>query len=82
MNVKSWVILVGAAGITAATAGCKDQSVRDYLKTGGAFYSHVDTLGLAICDLQRKNTGQGLDPRFLMCTSGPPDKKSVPGYPP
>jgi hypothetical protein len=82
MIAKRWLILVGAAGVSAAATGCKDQSVRDYLHTGGAFYSHVDTLGLAICDLQIKHTGQALDPRFRMCTSGPPDKKSVPGYPP
>jgi hypothetical protein len=89
MNAKRWLILIGAAGITAAATGCKDQtardeikSVQDFIKTEGPLYKYLNQLADAVCDLEVKHSGAALDPSKRICVTGTPDKKAPPSYPP
>lgn len=82
MNVKSWLLLVGVAGITAAATDCQDKELRQYLDKNGGFYKALDEMSIAICQLETKAPAGTLDPTKRVCPTGPGDRKIVPGYPP
>jgi hypothetical protein len=83
MKRRSWLIVLGAAGVTAAATGCKDQTVRDYLAKDGRMYTWQRTLSRAVCQLEEKNP-TGLDPTKRICPNGEGgggDKTPPPSYP-
>ena len=87
MKRKRWLGVVGAVGVAAAVTSCNGgdhtyiQGLKPYLAKSGALNSWLETLGDAVCDLEKNVTG--LDPTKLYCTGpGPGDKKPPPSYPP
>jgi hypothetical protein len=84
MTRKGWLVILGAAGITAATAGCQDKELRTYLGPNGRMEAWQTRAGTAICQLEELS-GQPLDTARRICptgSGGPTDKSSPPSYPP
>jgi hypothetical protein len=86
MKWKSVLLMLGAAGVTAALGDCQDKDLRTYLGANGRMYKWQEDVGKAICQLETKGTfGQPLDPAKRICPngeSGPGDKSTPPAYPP
>src|SRR5688572_24254021 len=63
MKWKSVLLLLGAAGVTAALGDCQDKDLRTYLGANGRMYKWQEDVGKAICQLETKGTfGSPLDP--------------------
>lgn len=71
----------GPVGPAGPAGNGVDQSVRDYIKTGGPLQTYLNQLSTAVCELEVKHP-PGLDPNKRICPHGPGDKKPVPPYPP
>jgi len=83
MNWKRWLVLIGAAAVTAAATDCPDQPVRDYLGPNGQMVQWQKMLGEAVCQIEEQVTG--LDPAKRVCPNGPGgpgDKTPPPSFPP
>jgi hypothetical protein len=83
MNAKRWLLVIGAAAVSAAATGCKDQKVRDYLGPSGPMVPYLKFLADAVCELEDKNPA-GLPTTKRVCPNGPGgpgDKTPPPVYP-
>jgi hypothetical protein len=84
MNWKPWLVIVGAAALTAAVTDCEDKKVRDYLGANGQMREWQKGLADAVCQLEEENPS-GLDPAKRICPNGPGgpgDKTPPPAFPP
>ncbi len=85
MKWKSLLVVLGAAGATAALGAC-DNDLRTYLGPNGRMYKWQDQVGKAICQIETRGTfTTPLDPSKRICENGeggPNDKSTPPSYPP
>ena len=84
MTWKAWLVILGAAGVTAAAGDCEDKDLRLYLGPNGRMGEWQDHVGKAVCQLEEKSTA-ALDPTKRICpngSGGPNDKSTAPSYPP
>jgi hypothetical protein len=84
MTWKAWLVILAAAGVTAALGECQDKQLREYLGPNGEMYKWQEQVGKALCQLEEKSTVT-LDDNKRICPDGeggPNDKSSPPSYPP
>jgi hypothetical protein len=85
MTWKGWLVILGAAGVTATLGACADKDVETYLGPNGRMYKWQEQVGRAICQLEEKTTHLPFDPAKQICpngSGGTNDKSTPPAYPP
>jgi hypothetical protein len=81
MNPKRWLAIMATVGVAAAATGCKDEMLRKWIGQPAGLYDYLRYLNEAVCQLEEQNPN-GLDNAKRICPPGPPEKKTVPTYPP